>query len=153
VTCAPKPPRKVPILVGGSGERRLMGIAARHADIWNNLATTQGELPGKVEAMRRRCEEVGRDPATLTVSQQCTVVIAETAPEAEEAMRRANAIFGGHLGGAIEAHGIWGTPDQVLERIERHVELGVTMLVVEFFGRDTTVPAQLFAETVLPDLR
>ena len=153
VFCEPRPDPPPKILIGGSGEQRLMGIAARHADIWNNLATTQGELGAKVQKLRQRCEEVGRDPAEITVSQQCTVVIAETEADAADSLARANRIFGGHLGDGLERHGIWGTPAGVIERIEQHVTLGCTMFVIEFFGRDTRVPARLFAETVLPAVR
>ena len=62
VLCEPRPDPPIPILIGGAGERVLMGIAARHADIWNNLATHQGDLAHKVLALRRRCEEVGGTP-------------------------------------------------------------------------------------------
>ena len=56
------------------------------------------------------------------------------------------------MGGALEEHGIWGTPARVIEGIERHRALGCSSFVIEFFGRDTRVPARLFAETVLPEL-
>src|SRR5262245_11348191 len=69
VMCEPKPVRRPPILIGGGGERVLMGIAVRHADIWNNLAVSQPELGRKVAALRRRCVELRRDPDTLEVSQ------------------------------------------------------------------------------------
>jgi alkanesulfonate monooxygenase SsuD/methylene tetrahydromethanopterin reductase-like flavin-dependent oxidoreductase (luciferase family) len=54
------------------------------------------------------------------------------------------------MGNALEEHGIWGSPEQVVERIQRHVDLGCTLFVIEFFGRDTREPARLFAEKVLP---
>jgi hypothetical protein len=38
----------------------------------------------------------------------------------------------------------------VIERIRRHVDLGVRQFVIEFFGRDIREPARLFAERVLP---
>ena len=148
--CEPKPPRKPPILIGGSGEKRLMGIAARHADIWNNLSVTEGELGPKVEALHRRCVDVGRDPATITVSQQTTVVIAESESLATESLAKAAKVYGGHLGAGIEQHGIWGDPDAVIRRMQGHIAKGCTMFVIEFFGRDTKVPARLFAEQVLP---
>jgi probable F420-dependent oxidoreductase len=148
--CEPKPVRRPPILIGGGGERKLMRIAARHADIWNNLAVSQAQLGAKVEVLRRRCDEVKRDPAAIEISQQCLVVIAADEGAARDALAKATRIYGGHMGGGLEEHGIWGTPEQVIERIERHRRLGCTLFVMEFFGRDTREPARLFAEKVLP---
>ncbi|HVH07915.1 MAG TPA: LLM class flavin-dependent oxidoreductase, partial [Myxococcota bacterium] len=113
--CEPKPLRAPEILIGGGGERVLMGIAARHADTWNNMAVFQAQLPHKVAALRRRCEELGRDPDSIEISQQCVVVIAADDAGAREALEKANKIYGGHMGGNLEEHGIWGTPDQVTE--------------------------------------
>ncbi len=151
--CEPKPLRRPPILLGGGGERVLMAIAARHADAWNNMAVFQPRLAEKVQALRRRCEEIGRDPDTLEVSQQCVVVIAEDDARAREALRRAQKLYGGHLGAGLEEHGIWGAPERVIECIERHRAAGCGAFVIEFFGRDTREPARLFAERVLPAFR
>jgi alkanesulfonate monooxygenase SsuD/methylene tetrahydromethanopterin reductase-like flavin-dependent oxidoreductase (luciferase family) len=141
--------RKPRILVGGGGERVLMGIAAKHADVWNNMAVFQGQLAQKVEALRRRCDEAARDIETLEISQQCTVVIAEDEATAREHLAKAGKVYGGHMGAALAEHGIWGSPDRVIECIERHRALGCSLFVIEFFGRDTRVPAELFAHTVL----
>lgn len=151
--CEPRPVRRPPILIGGGGERVLMGIAARHADIWNNLAVHQAQLGAKVEALRRRCDEVGRDFDEIEVSQQCVVLVAEDETAARAALEKARRIYGGHMGGALEQHGIWGAPDRVIDCIERHRALGCTLFVMELFGRDTREPARLFAEKVLPAFR
>jgi probable F420-dependent oxidoreductase len=151
--CEPKPVRRPPILIGGGGEKILMGIVARHADIWNNTAVSMGQLAQKLDVLRRRCDTEHRDFDELTVSQQCLVVIAETEPAAREALAKAIKIYGGHMGAGLEAHGFWGTPEQVIERIGRHRALGCTHYVIEFFGRDTREPARLFAERVLPAFR
>jgi len=147
--CEPKPLRRPPILIGGGGERVLMGIAARHADIWNNMAVSQAQL----EALQRRCKELGRDPAEIEISQQCMVVIAEDDATARQHLAKAQKIYGAHMGAGLEEHGIWGPPDRVIEAIERHRALGCSLFVMEFFGRDTRVPARLFAEKVLPHFR
>jgi alkanesulfonate monooxygenase SsuD/methylene tetrahydromethanopterin reductase-like flavin-dependent oxidoreductase (luciferase family) len=146
----PKPVRRPPLLIGGSGEKVLLRIAAQHADIWNNLAVFQAQLGQKVEALRRRCDDVKRDFGEIRVSQQCVVVIEESEPAARESLEKAKKIYGGHMGGALEEHGIWGTPERVIDGIEKHRRLGASLLVIEFFGRDTRVPARLFAEKVLP---
>jgi F420-dependent oxidoreductase-like protein len=153
VLCEPKPARRPPILVGGGGEKLLMRIAARHADVWNNMAVFQAQLGRKVEALRRRCDEVGRDFDEIEVSQQCVVVIAADREAAAAQLEKARKIYGGHLGASLEEHGIWGGPEQVIERIERHRALGCTFFPIEFFGRDTRAPARLFAEKVMPAFR
>jgi len=151
--CEPKPSVRPQILVGGGGEKVLMGIAAKHADIWNNMAVFQAQLPAKIEALKRRCDEVGRDFDSIEVSQQCVVVIAADEPAAKAALEKATKIYGGHMGASLAEHGIWGTPSRVVDCIERHRALGCTSFVIEFFGRDTREPARLFAEQVIPALR
>src|SRR5262249_23544063 len=96
-TCQPRPAQPPATRVGGGGGRRRRGLAARHADAWNNMAVFQAQLGRKVEALRRRCDEVGRDFDTLEVSQQCVVVIAEDDAAARAALEKAKKIYGGHL--------------------------------------------------------
>jgi alkanesulfonate monooxygenase SsuD/methylene tetrahydromethanopterin reductase-like flavin-dependent oxidoreductase (luciferase family) len=151
--CEPKPNVRPQILVGGGGEKVLMGIAARHADLWNNMGVHQAQLGAKALALRRRCDDVQRDFDSIEISQQCVVVIAEDEAGADAALAKATKIYGGHMGGALAEHGIWGTPARIIDCIERHVELGCTTFVIEFFGRDTRLPAQLFAEKVIPAFR
>jgi len=63
----------IPLMIGGSGEKKTFGLAARYFDHLNVIATF-GELPGKVDALKRRCEEADRDPATLETSVLLTAV-------------------------------------------------------------------------------
>jgi len=148
--CEPKPVRRTPILIGGAGEKVLLRIAAQHADIWNNLAVFQSQLGAKIEALRRRCDDVKRDIAEIRISQQCVVVIEADEQRARASLEKAKKVYGGHMGASLEEHGIWGSPERVIEGIEKHRKLGCGLLVIEFFGRDTRVPARLFAERVLP---
>ncbi len=150
VYCEPKPIQKPhpPLLIGGGGERVLLRIAARHADIWNNLAVNQPDLARKVEILRQHCRALGRDPSAIQVSQQTMVVLGRDEAEARAKREKAQMVYGGHLG-----HGIVGTPRECIEKIREHVSAGCTMFVIEFFGRDTREPARLFGETVMPAFR
>ncbi len=149
VIVSPRPQVPPLILIGGGGEKVLLRLAARYADIWNNMAVSQGELAHKVEVLKSHCREVGREFDTITVSQQTNVVIAAEEGVAREALQKAVRIYGGHMGN-IEEHGIWGTPGQVAARLEAHVKLGCTQFVMEFFGRDPIPAAELFAAEVMP---
>ncbi|OBG23631.1 LLM class F420-dependent oxidoreductase [Mycolicibacterium celeriflavum] len=57
----------IPLMIGGSGEKKTIPLAARHFDHLNVIAGFD-ELPRKVQAVKERCEEIGRDPATLETS-------------------------------------------------------------------------------------
>ena len=153
LVCEPKPVRVPPILIGGSGEKVTLKLAAQHADIWNHQAARQSELPQKVEVLKQRCAEAGRDMSTLTISQQCLVTIAPDEASAGPMVETAKKIFGGHMGDPTGPLAIAGSPQRVREQIQKHIDLGCTMFLIEFFGRDTREPAQLFAETVLPHFK
>lgn len=153
VVCQPKPPRRVPILIGGGGERVTLKLAAREADVWNNLAGHQGQLEHKIEVLKAHCRAEGRDFSEITPSQQCLVAIAETEAEAGPMADRAQQIFGGHMGDPKGPLAITGTPEQCAEAVQKHIDLGCTMFVIEFFGRDTREPAELFATTVMREFR
>ncbi len=66
--CYPRPVQeRVPIWVGGSGERRTLRLVARHAD-GCNLFGDPATVRHKVEVLRRHCADVDRDPAEIRVS-------------------------------------------------------------------------------------
>jgi alkanesulfonate monooxygenase SsuD/methylene tetrahydromethanopterin reductase-like flavin-dependent oxidoreductase (luciferase family) len=153
VVCEPKPVRQPPILIGGSGEQVTMKIAARYASIWNNLAGHQARLAHKVEVLREHCKAVGRDPSEIVISQQCLCTLAPDEASAEPMAQRAKQLFGGHMGDPTGPLALTGTAERVCEQVQKHVDLGCTMLIMEFFGRDTREPARLFAETVMPHFR
>ncbi len=70
--CYPRPLQEhVPIIVGGSGERRTLRLVARHADGCNLFGDPQ-VVARKVEVLRRHCEEEGRDPSEIMVTHLST---------------------------------------------------------------------------------
>jgi F420-dependent oxidoreductase-like protein len=69
---------RIPILIGGSGEKKTFSIAARYADHLNVIAGFD-ELPGKLDALAKRCDEAGRDRSTLATSILLTVLVDENA--------------------------------------------------------------------------
>ncbi len=66
-TCYPRPVSDIPIIVGGSGERRTLNIAARLAD-GCNLPASLSVLDHKLAVLRAHCERAGRNPAEVLVT-------------------------------------------------------------------------------------
>ena len=62
----PPPVRKVPLLIAATGERRSLRLVAQYADGWHaKFPEHPSELEPKVAALRRFCDEIGRDPAQI----------------------------------------------------------------------------------------
>ena len=66
-TCYPRPVSDVPIIVGGSGERRTLRIIAELAD-GCNLPSDQSVLRTKIDILHRHCAAVGRDPDSVAIT-------------------------------------------------------------------------------------
>jgi hypothetical protein len=65
--CSPRPVQpRVPVMVGGSGERKTLRLVAQYADACNLFATDPAGVAHKIEVLDRHCGDVGRDPAEVT---------------------------------------------------------------------------------------
>jgi alkanesulfonate monooxygenase SsuD/methylene tetrahydromethanopterin reductase-like flavin-dependent oxidoreductase (luciferase family) len=62
----------MPILIGGSGEKRTLKLVAQYGDACN-LFGDPATIAHKVEVLHRHCADVGRDPAEITVTNLYTV--------------------------------------------------------------------------------
>jgi F420-dependent oxidoreductase-like protein len=68
----------IPLLIGGSGEKKTFRLAAQHFDHVNVIAGFD-ELPRKLQALKQRCEDVGRDPDTIETSMLVTALVDDNA--------------------------------------------------------------------------
>lgn len=74
--CYPRPiQERIPILVGGSGERRTLRLVARHADACN-LFGEPDVIEQKIAILHRHCATEGRDPAEISITQLSSVLCA-----------------------------------------------------------------------------
>jgi F420-dependent oxidoreductase-like protein len=102
----------IPIMLGGSGEKKTFRLAARYADHMNIICALD-ELPHKLAVLRQRCDEAGRDPASLATTTHVMVLAAESETDVKAMLE--------HVPADRAARVISGTPDQVAERVQREV--------------------------------
>ncbi len=128
--CFPRPIRgRIPIWVGGGGERRTLRTAVRYADGWNVGYVSPDVFRRKAEVVMRWCEREGRDPAQLRNSVNLGFYMGADevgARRQEDAARR-------DLGTFFEAFReglLLGTSVQVAERIRAYAEAGVEQVNV-----------------------
>ena len=112
---------RVPVWIGGTGERRVLPMAARHADGWDApLGPTAEEFGHKVKVLERACEEIGRDPASIRRSAHVAILRDE-----DEIRTRFGTYSYDYPGGVVT-----GSDQQVLEGIKAFEEAGADQVLV-----------------------
>ncbi|MGV9666814.1 LLM class F420-dependent oxidoreductase [Nocardia niigatensis] len=129
----------LPILLGGGGEKKTFGLAARFADHLNIICNAS-EIPRKLEALHARLDEAGRDPKTLETSFLAFVIVDEDGDRARKTQAEMLARIGITDLGALPNEALRntpadrqfvGTPDQVAEQIQARVlDQGIDGVIV-----------------------
>jgi alkanesulfonate monooxygenase SsuD/methylene tetrahydromethanopterin reductase-like flavin-dependent oxidoreductase (luciferase family) len=110
--CEPGPVQQpLPILIGGSGERRMLGIVARYADAWNAWGRPD-LIAHKSAVLDRFCAEQGRDPKSIARTAQAVTVVDGPLPE------------------GLPMPVIGGSPDLLARAIAGYREAGLDELIV-----------------------
>ena len=110
---------RLPILIGGSGERKTLATVARYADAWNTGGDVE-RVRHKDGVLRRWCDEVGRDASEIERTLQGgTPVIRDTVEEAKRVAAEIGATNGGWDGPDLV-----GPPEVVAETLVEQVGLG-----------------------------
>ncbi|PZQ92028.1 MAG: LLM class F420-dependent oxidoreductase [Leifsonia xyli] len=63
----PAPTRRIPILIGGGGEKKTLRLVAEHADIWHSFSDPE-TLERKLAILDEHCAAVGRDRGEIEIS-------------------------------------------------------------------------------------
>ena len=126
---------RLPLLVGGSGERRTLPVVARYADWWNGEGTP-GEIAGKNAAIDRLCRAAGRNPSEIfrTVGLPPPMV----RENRSEAVDKLAATLIGHgmppeeAGITVAESEVVGPLGQVAEALARYADAGVAQVVFDW---------------------
>jgi len=126
--CYPRPIQEhIPMIVGGSGERRTLRLVAQYADGCNLFGEPE-VVARKVAVLARHCDDVGRDASEIDVSHLSTILIGRdhNAVAATIERLRPKRMAAERFARDTNA----GTVDDHYERAMRLVEAGVNTLIV-----------------------
>jgi F420-dependent oxidoreductase-like protein len=119
----PKPVHgRLPLLIGGGGEKVTLRIAARYADEWNTWGTPE-TLRRKIAVLEGHCLDLGRDPTQIRRSAQALVFMSDDHDWL--ASRRA---------AGIDRPALIGTPLEIRTALEDYADAGVDEFIVPDFN-------------------
>jgi alkanesulfonate monooxygenase SsuD/methylene tetrahydromethanopterin reductase-like flavin-dependent oxidoreductase (luciferase family) len=152
----PIQPGGPPILVGGHGERYVLRIVARVADLCNigfDLSPVQWQRY-KEMLERVACEE-GRTPAAIGLTHNATVIPGTSTEMIRTQVERYAQVQNLSAEAAKQrlAHALVGTPEQCVTRLQAYVTLGIRTFFLVFPDLPDLASLILFAAKVLPAFR
>lgn len=107
----------IPLMIGGSGEKKTIPLAVKHFDHLNVIAGFD-ELPRKIRVVKENCEKIGRDPATLETSMLVIAIIDEN-------------VTADVVPDDFKQQAAFGSPEQVAEQIkEKVLDAGVDGVIL-----------------------
>ena len=142
--CEPKPPTKIPIMVGGGGYT-TMKHAAKYADIWNLPDSPLGPYVERLNVLKKHMDAIGRDPDTMRFSWFGRIAIGSTEAEA-----KARGLSRGDKWTSEKA--FVGTPESVAEQMNAFIEVGCDYFMVDIIGAPDEEVISLVTQELIPKL-
>lgn len=145
-TCYPRPiQERIPLVLGGGGERRTLRLAAEYADMANVFGDV-ATVKRKAEVLAQHCRDVGRDPEEVRVSHLSTVLVgaddADVRARVERLRpRRQDAT---RYAAAVNA----GTVDDHVHRFRGLADAGAAEVVVRLAAVDDAEPVAQMAQVI-----
>ena len=131
VLLPPPVQERLPIMIGGSGEKKTLRTVAAYADIWNAMGTPDF-LRHKVEVLHRHCDHVGRDPAEIEFSAGCKPIIRDTTEDARRVWEAQMEHNRTPMSDVADDDTFWvGTPDEVAQLMIERKALGFHTFIAE----------------------
>ena len=132
VVNSPPPVGKIPIMIGGQGEKKTLRLVAQYADE-SNLTGTMEDIPRKLEALDKHCAALGRDRSEIKVTKLTMCCVAPTMEEALADLDRIAEVKGlsDRAKEFVRTNLIFGDPDTVGEVLTDAVAKGLDGLTVD----------------------
>ena len=133
--------RHLPLMIGGSGERKTLRTVAKYADMWNMTGPVD-KVQHKMEVLDQHCADVGRDPASIERTISGKLFLRSTEKEAREVCARAMEMNRTRMSDVEGGDDFWfDTPERTAERLLEYKQMGVHTFIPE-------IPAPYDEETL-----
>ena len=151
--CDPKPLRTPPLWIGGGGEKVTLRIEAQHADATNWQVGLEGFVR-KSDLLGRYCEDIGRDPASITRTHgpDCRIFDTEADLAAWLDSPGGGQLWGRGDPGPYVADNLVGTVEQVTEKAQAFVDAGCGEFILWFRDAPSDESMTAWMQAVAPQL-
>ncbi|MDW0181189.1 MAG: TIGR03560 family F420-dependent LLM class oxidoreductase [Nitrososphaeraceae archaeon] len=150
--CNPKPIQKPhpTIMVGGSGEKYLLKVVAKHANRYNIFFGTPHEMKRKITILKDHCSKIGRDHKEIQYSVVLPCIITESGEAINQIVaryKRKDKTVEQCLDSLVGGITI-GTPEKIINGLNQYIEIGVSHFIIQFKGLNNSI-LKLFRSQII----
>ena len=143
----PKPIRgDIPILIGGSGERKTLRLVAQYADGCNLFGDAE-RLTHLLGVLQGHCDDVGRDNAEITKTTMRVIIAGRTNDEAQAKLQK---LLDAGMPEQRRPSLLAGGPDEITEQVQALADIGIEGLTISMPDVHDTELVQLVGEAIGP---
>jgi F420-dependent oxidoreductase-like protein len=147
----PKPVQpRLPILIGGGGEKKTLRIVARHADLWNGFGTPEVILR-KIDILREHCAAVGRDPTDISVTVNLGIIVRDSRAGIRARLDEIGEVAA--FPDYAASNEPYGSPEIVAQRLAAYAAVGVREIIAVMPAPYDHETIERLAAEVRPRLR
>jgi F420-dependent oxidoreductase-like protein len=153
--CNPKPLQEPypTIMIGGSGEKYLLKVVAKHADRYNHPCGSAQLLKRKISKLKEHCASIGRNPKEIEYSILVSCLVGNDDNNINYILnQRKNQVHGmQQVREAGNASSLVGLPENIISGLSKYVNIGITHFIMDFIGlNENTI--KLFDSKVIKKL-
>ncbi len=151
--CSPKPLQQPhpPLMVAGTGEKVLLRIVAKYANLWNSGGSAE-RIGHLIAVLKRHCDAIGRDADEIEKT-LITSLCYRAGPDREKQVTARAAAMSRGTAQEARRNMVIGGADECLETIERYRKAGVTHFIFSMTPPYMEDEIQGFAEDIFPGVR
>ena len=139
---------RLPILIGGGGEKKTLRTVARYADAWNIAQVTPEQAAHKVDVLKRHCEDFGRDFEEIELTLSLGPMIIRDDPTAAA---QADALYKAANPDTPRAL-LLGSAEEIVEHCSAYAALGFTHFIYHSPPPHDDETLERFASEVRPSI-
>jgi F420-dependent oxidoreductase-like protein len=134
--CYPKPLQKPhpPITIGGTGEKYLLRVVAKHADSYNHPFDSPQVIKKRLSILKEYCDMIGRSYQEIERSAIVRCLIRESEVEINHEIMRQKGREETADEFKTRMSAIVGTPEEVVSKLGAYIDIGITNFIIHFVG-------------------
>ena len=143
--------KSIPIMIGGSGEKKTLKIVAKSADISHLNVRDLKTIDKKILILKKHCKNVGRNINEIRIGTGFDPILGKDMVEANNKLKKAAKMLNtSYISLKNRAGPTFGTPEMVTDNLKQFINKGLGLITTAFYFQEDF---DTYSKEILPILK